>query len=1147
MTGTQHRRRSRSKGRATAHPESLANSTTTNNETGTDTTTEVEILPEHRESGTKTHEFNRSVKVKRDYINRLMKMQKWMQEKYPSHYKDIVFDISEQDLKSRTRFYYKMKRDIKYDRLNYNVWEAFMGDHKMRTDETHYSYSNMRKYYDALLYGAEQSKHYLTPRFTAQADTYIECLKKEKTNAKKAGNLSIEDADPITQALYLRILFWAVEAGNMFVWAYTVLCWNCMARSISIENLGLRNCKLGALDSVQWKYDDSKADKTGIKLTPKNCYANPFNFLACSFTSIGIWISLNRDRYNRGDKLFVISGTEGTTAHNYAESLKNLLSDKHDEIIAFGTDPYKAKPHGFRKGAGTAACSGTTAAPSLPSVANRGEWSQGGVFNIYLQFAAAGDHYLGRLLAALDPNDPMFGVLPPHFKVGYDNEDVKKFMFLCFGDMLIKFDEEATLLGVLLLFGASIAYHANELKAVAAGKSNHPFSTLPMFSDLPLLERVRSHITLQPSNNICAASGVPPHIKMMDMLNESHNLLHESHRMFSEICTRVEKCVQDAIEANDVRSGKLTLTTLEQYMKSLRTDLLSDIGKKLDEYEQLSDEVYPPPPIGHDGSLFANVEPPLYDVGQGATDTNARSDIGVLSRYNVYHHTDGKFYDVPEGYNFPTRTNRRNGWICWVLGQPSYQFRRKKRDGTEETINAPIRPFHMMNIKRLPKKLQNTYRTNWRVLFKLMQGDERIQIPESGDIAVYLESTYASGTNRIKEKAPFFFEATFKSNHETWTVSTWARNLSKKVMQDWFDKAAARGSSGSTTQANTSVQVVAAQVKKKPRGFSTNRVNKRKEEREKRKLRNQRLLEGERAPTTARKTPRTERTTVVASTTTQEAAEEDEHKSSNKEDKEDDSSIEEPYFENGRRQLNPKYIKRRLNVAAVAPGRLGFYSEENQGRIQRSIYESSGLFTQPFQVDDISNSETKTDEGIAQVRPPQKNTTAQRKTQLTLTTTSSTKKKTASKTSSVANNCNKPKRATQQKCVSAKKTPRKRTAQTKVTNANKTSRKEQTKTVNDNFASSFGHVQVVAPQRLQQTGAGTFYPTTCTECNNMQNQHRCKVPVETGGYYTDVPTNAFCGRAFCVPCALKRGCEFGDWKCEAHQGFKRSVGDEIDI
>jgi hypothetical protein len=42
--------------------------------------------------------------------------------------------------------------------------------------------------------------------------------------------------------------------------------------------------------------------------------------------------------------------------------------------------------------------------------ARLGEWTQGSIFDIYLQFAEPGDQYLGRLIVGLDPNSPNFDV-----------------------------------------------------------------------------------------------------------------------------------------------------------------------------------------------------------------------------------------------------------------------------------------------------------------------------------------------------------------------------------------------------------------------------------------------------------------------------------------------------------------------------------------------------------------------------------------------------------------------------------------------------------------------------------------------------------------------------------------------------------------
>jgi hypothetical protein len=79
--------------------------------------------------------------------------------------------------------------------------------------------------------------------------------------------------------------------GNIFVWTFMVLQWNCMGRSASIDPLRIHNLGVGAADSNKIKYDDSKADSTGEKVSPKNMHANPFDPIICSVTALGIWLA----------------------------------------------------------------------------------------------------------------------------------------------------------------------------------------------------------------------------------------------------------------------------------------------------------------------------------------------------------------------------------------------------------------------------------------------------------------------------------------------------------------------------------------------------------------------------------------------------------------------------------------------------------------------------------------------------------------------------------------------------------------------------------------------------------------------------------------------------------------------------------------
>ena len=85
--------------------------------------------------------------------------------------------------------------------------------------------------------------------------------------------------------------------------------------------------------------------------------------------------------------------------------------------------------------------SGTTCLPSIASIANCEEWLLGLVLDVYWHFLEPEDHYLGRVLAGLDPNQPEFGVLPPHFNMEdnpMDNEHIKEEMKLMYGKIVKK-------------------------------------------------------------------------------------------------------------------------------------------------------------------------------------------------------------------------------------------------------------------------------------------------------------------------------------------------------------------------------------------------------------------------------------------------------------------------------------------------------------------------------------------------------------------------------------------------------------------------------------------------------------------------------------------------------------------------------------
>ena len=149
----------------------------------------------------------------------------------------------------------------------------------------------------------------------------------------------------------------------------------------------------------------------------ENIYANHDNWEKCWWTGFAVWCALNAEALGKHERLFLAPGVkEGAASSGYCEQLLGMV-EKHRVEVCTLMQYERFNPYGLQKGAAALATSWTTASPSMPSIARRGEWSLGVALDVYWHFSKVGDHYLGRILAGLDPNDVEFGSLPPHFVV----------------------------------------------------------------------------------------------------------------------------------------------------------------------------------------------------------------------------------------------------------------------------------------------------------------------------------------------------------------------------------------------------------------------------------------------------------------------------------------------------------------------------------------------------------------------------------------------------------------------------------------------------------------------------------------------------------------------------------------------------------
>jgi hypothetical protein len=80
------------------------------------------------------------------------------------------------------------------------------------------SHVQIRKYNDAIIYGAKEAKQHLPITYYEEMEKFLAAFKKETTTAKKDGMLDEQEADPISKTLFRLILQWTLAQKNVFIW-----------------------------------------------------------------------------------------------------------------------------------------------------------------------------------------------------------------------------------------------------------------------------------------------------------------------------------------------------------------------------------------------------------------------------------------------------------------------------------------------------------------------------------------------------------------------------------------------------------------------------------------------------------------------------------------------------------------------------------------------------------------------------------------------------------------------------------------------------------------------------------------------------------------------------------------------------------------
>ena len=313
---------------------------------------------------------------------------------YPEYYTVGVRVLSEEELQDQDKYYWKNKTEIIYTGINPQMVKYFLAETKKKENGKIVSHVGLRKYHDALKWGAGKCKEQLPTEYYTEVETYLNDFRKESSSAKQDGNTDEEEADPISVSLFKLVLLWAVGAGNILVWVFTLLMWHCMSQIINIGILAFSN--FGVFnDCITIKHFTTKTEKTGERINLKHCYCNRFDPYLNLNLALGVYFILNQLLFVDTSYLFIKKGKKVKSGSSgYCSQLTQLFTANAEAVSAYIRINH-ANPHGIRKGSATHAASGTTLPPSVTAIAKRGDWSLGKLLDIYWKFAETGDFWGG--------------------------------------------------------------------------------------------------------------------------------------------------------------------------------------------------------------------------------------------------------------------------------------------------------------------------------------------------------------------------------------------------------------------------------------------------------------------------------------------------------------------------------------------------------------------------------------------------------------------------------------------------------------------------------------------------------------------------------------------------------------------------------
>lgn len=218
----------------------------------------------------------------------------------------------------------------------------------------------------------------LLTTFYFKLDTFLAAYKREYADQNKEDNVEEREADATSSTLMTMLMKWAAHAGSVFVWAFSLLMWHLMARSINIDSIALNSIKKGISDSITFKYMKQRWQKgefacekmiIPILMTNLSVHLQPLGVTSVLIQRYLSSLRSHDTKYKTASQN--CSHQVAATGEHYADQIKSFLRVSRFNI------------HGVRKDRGTHAASTMTCPPLFTSIACHGKWLMGKIMDVY--------------------------------------------------------------------------------------------------------------------------------------------------------------------------------------------------------------------------------------------------------------------------------------------------------------------------------------------------------------------------------------------------------------------------------------------------------------------------------------------------------------------------------------------------------------------------------------------------------------------------------------------------------------------------------------------------------------------------------------------------------------------------------------------